>query len=61
MMWRVIKSIINIQNKTNSQISSIMVKETIIREPKEIANAFNNYFATIDFKLQDKILHRNDN
>ena len=60
MMWRCIKPIINIQTKTNSQISSILVKEKIITEPKEITNAFNNYFSTIAFVLQDKVLHRND-
>ena len=60
MMWRGIKSIINIQIKTNSQISSILVKEKINTEPKEIVNAFNNYFSTIAFVLQDKVLYRND-
>ena len=29
----------------------------IITEPKEIANAFNNYFPTITFELQDKVPH----
>ena len=41
-------------------MSSIMVKEKIITVHKEIANAFNNYFSTIAFELQDKVLHRND-
>ena len=28
-----------------------MVKEKIITEPKEIANAFNNYFSTVAFEI----------
>ena len=42
-------------------MSSIIVKEKIITEPKEIANASNTYFSIIAFKLLDKVLHRNDN
>ena len=41
----------------NCQPISLLVNNELITEPKDIANAFNNYFSTIASDLQGKIYH----
>ena len=56
-IWRVIKSIINVNSSVNYQPTSLLVNSELTTEPKEIANAFNKYFSTIASDLQGKIYH----
>ena len=42
--WKGIKSIINVNSSMNCQPISLLVNNELITEPKDIANAFNNYF-----------------
>ena len=39
-----IKQIININNKSNNQPSSLFIDNRLISDPKRIANEFNVYF-----------------
>ena len=55
--WDGIKSIINFNNSSKSELSSLMVENEILTDPKIIANTFNKYFSTVADKLQDKIFH----
>ena len=55
--WDGIKSIINFNNSSKSELSSLMVDNKISTDPKIIANTFNKYFSTVADKLQDKIFH----
>ena len=53
--WKGIKSIININNKNISQLTSLMDNNILITEPKKVANIFNDYFSSIAKKLQNNI------
>ena len=55
--WKGIKQVININNKSNNQPSSLLVGNKLINEPKEIADNFNIYFSSIAEKLQGRIHH----
>ena len=55
--WKGIKSIINVNSSMTCQPISLLVNNELITEPKDIANAFNNYFLTIASDLQGKIYH----
>ena len=53
--WEGIKSIINIHKISSNQPSSMNIDGEISNDPIRIANGFNNYFADIGTKLQNKI------
>ena len=55
--WKGIKQIINIKDRDNNQLNSIMIDDTLCTDSRKIANGFNEYFATIAEKLQSRIYH----
>ena len=55
--WKGIKSIININNNSKGQPSSLLVNNELISDPKLVAETFNKYFSSIAGKLQGKIHH----
>ena len=57
--WKGIKSIININKASKTEISSIMVNNEVTADPLKIANEFNRYFTTIASNLQGNIYHNN--
>ena len=59
--WKGIKAVININSSNKREPSCITVNNNIITEPKEIANNFNNYFATIGQNLQSEIYQKDNN
>ena len=54
-IWNGIKLLININNNSKTQPTSILVKNELISDPKKVADEFNTYFSTIASNLQDKI------
>ena len=53
--WQGIKSVVNINQKSNSSPDTISVNDEVIKDPKTVANSFNSYFSSIASKLQAKI------
>ena len=53
--WAGIKQIINIRQCNKSQPSAILIDNEINSDPESIANSFNNYFANVGSKMQEKI------
>ena len=53
--WRGIKSIINLNGRDKSNLTSLLVNDELIKDPTKIANEFNNYFSSIAGKLQASI------
>ena len=56
-MWRGINSIINVNNNTKQQPTSLLINNKLISNHKEVAETFNNYFSSVASKLQGKIYH----
>ena len=46
-IWKGIKEIINIKSKNYTQPTCIIEKNQIITEPKQIADSFNKYYASV--------------
>ena len=42
--WKGIKSLVNVKNKTSSNATQINLNGRMIDDPKEVGNAFNNFF-----------------
>ena len=55
--WKGIKSIISLKSARKSQPTSLLVNNTLITDPKKIANTFNKYFSSVGSSLQNKIHH----
>ena len=55
--WKGIKSIISLKSARKSQPTSLLVNNTLITDPKKIANTFNNHFSSVGSSLQNKIYH----
>ena len=53
--WRGINEIISDKNRNYSTIKSIIENGYTITDPKEIANSFNDYFASVAENIQLKI------
>ena len=53
--WKGIKLIININNITKSNMSSLKIGNDISSDPINMANCFNNYFSNIGSDLQNQI------
>ena len=54
MVWKGIKSIINVKSKNHDSINCIETNNMILTEPRDIANSFNDYFTTIADKIITK-------
>ena len=54
-MWRGIKKIISSNNSNHIFLTAITVNNETITNPSDIANAFNNYFATVAIDIQSSI------
>ena len=54
MVWKGIKSIINIKSKNYDSINSIEINNQIQTDPKDIADSFNKYFTTVADKIVSK-------
>ena len=54
-MWTGINSLINVNNNIKQQPTSLLIKNKLISDHKEVAETFNNYFSSS--KLQGKIHH----
>ena len=56
-MWTGINSLINVNNNIKQQPTSLLIKNKLISDHKEVAETFNNYFSSVASKLQGKIHH----
>ena len=57
LVWQTIKGMININNKSNESISSLLIDNQITTSAKEITNHFNNFFTNVYEKLNKNILN----
>ena len=55
LVWQTIKGIINIKNKSDESISSLLIDNQLITSAKQISNHFNNFFASVAEKKCDKL------
>ena len=53
--WKGIKSIITLKSKDQETPKVIKENDAYLTEPKQIANAFNNFFCSVAPKIQDSI------
>ena len=51
MEWNGIKEIVHFRPKINQKIVKIIQNETDLTDPKQVANAFNDYFANVGVNL----------
>ena len=56
-MWRGINFIMNVNNNTKQQPTSLLINNKLVSDHKEVAEIFNNYFSSVASRLQDKIYH----
>ena len=56
-MWTGINSLINVNNNIKQQSTSLLIKNKLISDHKEVAETFNNYFSSVASKLQGRIHH----
>jgi hypothetical protein len=54
--WSTIKDVLNKQKETNTPPKEFYLEDTIVSNPKDIANAFNNYFINIGPQLATNIV-----
>jgi len=57
--WQFLKEVIGMQNSKSTSIHEIKVDDNAISDPKQIADAFNNYFSNIGHKLNEEIKSTN--
>ena len=53
-VWIGIKEIINVKSKSFDQPTTIQAGNTILTDPKDVANEFNSYFTSIADEILDK-------
>ena len=51
IVWKTIKGIINMKNKSDESISSLLIDNQLIISAKQISNPFNNFFTSIAEKI----------
>ena len=56
LVWQTIKGMININNKSNESISSLLIDNQITTSAKEITNHFNNFFTNVSEKINKNIV-----
>ena len=56
LVWQTIKGIINIKNKSDESISSLLIDNQLITSAKQISNHFNNFFTSIAEKINRNIV-----
>ena len=59
--WKGIKSIINLRDASNNLPTSMLINNINESDPTKIAEGFNNHYASVAKKLQDKIHSNNTN
>ena len=59
--WKGINSIINIRDASNNLPTSMLINNISESDPTKIAEGFNNHYASVAKKLQDKIHSNNTN
>ena len=60
-LWKTFGTIINKNKQTHRKINEIKIGESIINEPKKIAESFNQFFSEIGMKLANKFQNNNTN
>ena len=55
MLWSGIRSIINIKNKKMFNISQLVQNDKVVRDPKQIAQIFNNFFINVAAQIDSDI------
>ena len=55
-LWTGIRSIVNIKHKAIVQVPQIYENNSLIKEPRMIANSFNNFFVNVGKTIDGKIL-----
>ena len=45
--WKGIRQLVNIKNLSTSNITQVNLNGTSLNDPKQIANAFNNFFVNV--------------
>ena len=54
LTWKLVNDIVKLKGKKTKQISHIVgTNNSIITEPKEISNTFNNFFVSVGRKLSN--------
>ena len=54
-LWTGIRSIVNIKHKAIVQVSPIYENNSLIKDPRMIANTFNNFFVNVGKNIDEKI------
>ena len=47
LVWQTIKGIINMKNKSDESVSSLLIDKQLITSARQISNHFNNFFTSI--------------
>ena len=55
LVWQTIKGIINIKNKSDESISSILIDNQLTTSGKQISNHFHNFFTSTAEKINRNI------
>ena len=61
LIWKGIRQLITLKHKSKRQFSIITVKGKDVTNPKNISNAFNNFFTNIGLSLPKTILQSKKN
>ena len=59
LVWQTIKGIINMKNKSDKSISSLLIDNQLITNAKQISNHFNHFFTSIDEKINRNLENNN--
>ena len=53
--WELIKTVLNKKSEKNSSISNIIIDNTVITDPCDMSNYFNEFFTSVSSKIVDDI------
>ena len=59
LVWQTIKGIINMKNKSDESIFSLLIDNQLITNAKQISNHFNHIFTSIDEKINRNLENNN--
>ena len=55
-IWKGIRSLVNLKSSKTSNLKLLDINNNLVSDQKKISNTFNNYFASIGSKIQQKII-----
>ena len=60
-IWNGIRSLVNLKSAKSSNIKLLDQNKNLISDPKKISNIFNDHFASIGSKIEQKIPYKPGN